>query len=243
VHSRTTVDAALGLAAAGLTATEIARRVGVPRRTVCDWLTGSVRHDRLCAAGCTTTHDFGALPAAYVYLLGLYLGDGSISAHPRGVYRLRFSLDTRYPEIIEQCADAIREVAPNNRVGRFSHGTWIEIGCYSKSWPCLFPQHAPGKKHERAIELTDWQNTLVGRWPRELLRGLIHSDGCRFQNTGTNWSWPRYSFTQFSDDIRRIFCETCELVGVRWTASGKHTIYVSRKADVAILDEFIGPKQ
>jgi len=72
--------------------------------------------------------------------------------------------------------------------------------------------------------------------------GLIHSDGCRFQNTGRNWSWPRYSFMQVSDDIRRIFCEACDLIGVRWTASGKHTVYVSRKADVARLDDFIGPK-
>jgi hypothetical protein len=58
-----------------------------------------------------------------------------------------------------------------------------------------------------------------------------------------NWVHPRYKFTQVSDDIRRIFCDTCDLVGVRWTASGNHTIYISRKADVAILDEFIGPKR
>ncbi|MGO9496611.1 MAG: helix-turn-helix domain-containing protein [Solirubrobacteraceae bacterium] len=30
-----------------MTATEIARRLGVPRRTVCDWVRGSVPHDRL----------------------------------------------------------------------------------------------------------------------------------------------------------------------------------------------------
>lgn len=192
--------------------------------------------------GCAAAHDFAALPAAYVYLLGLYLGDGSISSHPRGVYRLRFSLDTRCPEIIERCASAIREIAPGNRVGRFSHGTWVEVSCYSKSWPCLFPQHGPGKKHERPIKLTDWQKTLVDRWPRELLRGLIHSDGCRFQNTGTNWSWPRYAFSQVSDDIRAIFCDACDRLALRWTAA-RTTIYVSRKADVAILDEFIGPKR
>ncbi|PZS14554.1 MAG: hypothetical protein DLM64_01470, partial [Solirubrobacterales bacterium] len=34
---------------------------------------------------------------------------------------------------------------------------------------------------------------LVERWPEQLVRGLIESDGCRFQNTGRgNWSWPRY---------------------------------------------------
>lgn len=242
MHSQSTIDAALKLAKSGASATEIGRRLAVPRRTVCDWLRGSVPHPPACAAGCTAIHDFDALPAVYVYLLGLYLGDGSIATHPRGVYRLRFSLDTRYPQIIEQCETAITAIAPDNRVSRISHGTWVEVCCYSKAWPCFFPQHGPGKKHERRIELTDWQSTLVERWPEQLLRGLIHSDGCRFQNTGTNWSWPRYSFTQFSDDIRRIFCDTCDLIGVRWTASGKHTIYVSRKADVARLDEFIGAK-
>jgi hypothetical protein len=32
-------------------------------------------------------------------------------------------------------------------------------------------------------------------------------------------------------------------MGLHWTASGAHTIYVSRKADVARLDEFVGPKR
>jgi hypothetical protein len=87
----------------------------------------------------------------------------------------------------------------------------------------------------------------VERWPRDLLRGLIHSDGCRFQNTGRcNWSWPRYSFTNHSSDIRNIFCRACDQLGVHWTAADmadKSVIYVSRKADVAFFDEFIGPKQ
>jgi hypothetical protein len=31
-------------------------------------------------------------------------------------------------------------------------------------------------------------------------------------------------------------------MGLHWTASGDKTIYVSRKADVAELDRFVGPK-
>jgi hypothetical protein len=108
----------------------------------------------------------------------------------------------------------------------------------------MFPQHGPGKKHERSIVLTDWQSALVRRWPDRIIRGLVHSDGCRFQNSGRcGWSCPRYSFTNKSADIRAIFCHACELIGVRWTASSPYTIYVSRKADVAKLDEFIGPKR
>jgi hypothetical protein len=51
-----------------------------------------------------------------VYLLGLYLGDGCISAHPRGVYRLRITLDLRYPGIVEECEAALRAVLPLNHV-------------------------------------------------------------------------------------------------------------------------------
>jgi hypothetical protein len=73
---------------------------------------------------------------------------------------------------------------------------------------------------------------------------LIHSDGYRFQNTGRgNSSSPRYGFTQVSDDIRSIFCNACNLLGLHWTTAKATTIYVSRKADVALLDTFIGPKQ
>ena len=75
-------------------------------------------------------------------------------------------------------------------------------------------------------------------------RGTIRdwSDGSRFMNTCRNWSQPRYAFSNFSPDIKRIFTDTCDLLGLRWTTSGRKTIYVSRKADVERMDEFIGPK-
>jgi hypothetical protein len=105
------------------------------------------------------------------------------------------------------------------------------------------PQHGAGKKHERKIELTDWQEELVDLVPTLLIRGLIHSDGCRFINTGRGgWSAPRYVFTNFSDDIKRIFCEACDRLDLNWTTAAPKSIYLSRKADVARLDEFIGPK-
>jgi hypothetical protein len=57
------------------------------------------------------------------------------------------------------------------------------------------------------------------RHPEALLRGLIHSDGCRFTNTGTNWRHPRYSFSNLSGDIRRLFCEGCDLLGIHSTVA------------------------
>ena len=39
------------------------------------------------------------------------------------------------------------------------------------------------------------------------------------------------------------FLLACDQLGVHWTKSGERTIYVFRKADVAKLDTFIGPKR
>ena len=123
-----------------------------------------------------------------------------------------------------------------------SYLSCVEVYAYSRSWPCLFPQHGPGRKHEREIALTDWQQELVARRPDLLLRGLIHSDGCRSINHGRgNWRIPRYSFSNVSDDIRGIFIAACDLLGLH-TTTAPRTVYVSRKADVARMDEFVGPK-
>ena len=63
------------------------------------------------------------LPSEYVYLLGLYLGDGCLSRHPRGVYKLRVVLDSRYPGIVAGCEAAMQAVLPGNRPGS-RLGTW-----------------------------------------------------------------------------------------------------------------------
>jgi len=247
VHPRTAVEAALELGGRGLNATEVGRKLGIPRGTVRDWLAGSAPHHAHGPHGCDrcgSAHDLTLLGQSYVYLLGLYLGDGSIATHRRAVYRLRIVLDIKYPGIIDSAAEAMCAVRHGRVNTQLRRDNCVEVSSYWKCWPCLFPQHGPGPKHARSIALTDWQTELVGCWPEQLLRGLIHSDGCRFTNTGRcNWVCPRYSFTQVSEDIKSIFCEACDLMGLHWTRSGERVIYVSRKADVATLDRFIGPKR
>jgi hypothetical protein len=253
------VAAVLELGTGGLHATEICRRTGIPRGTVRDWLAGRLPSSysnggdptvERCSTCKAPAHQFADLPPAYVYLLGLYLGDGCISSHPRGVYKLRIVLDLRYPGIVDACEAAIQEVDPGRKVQRVRRRSNyverpeysnVEVAAYSKGWPCLFPQHGKGRKHHRRIELAGWQWELVEDHPRELLRGLIHSDGCRFINTGRKWRHPRYSFSNLSPDIREIFCDACDLLDLHYTTAG-HTVYVSRKADVALMDQFIGPK-
>ena len=252
MHSSETVERVLALHADGLGARRIASLTGLSPRTVGDWIAGKVprsaRPEKGCPACGQRSHVFSELDTdSYSYLLGIYLGDGYLARHPRGVYRLRISLDLRYPEIVDECARVLQVLMPNTRIGRQVRtgpwGKWIELGAYSKAWPCLFPQHGPGKKHERPIELTRWQLELVNQAPQMFLRGLIQSDGCRFENSGRNgWRASRYSFSNLSEDILALFCWACEMLGLRWTEA-KQTIYVSRKADVARMDEFIGPKR
>lgn len=253
MHPQADIDEALLMAEHGLSATEIARRTGYPRSTVRGWLASSAERNarsERCERCGAQRHDLCGLEREYAYLLGLYLGDGCLSAHPRGVFKLRIVLDAAYPGIVGECIDAIGAVMPRNRInsrvrdGGFATrnpGSLVEIYSYSKAWPCLFPQHGPGRKHERPIALTQWQAAIAAHHPDRLLRGLIHSDGCRFTNTGRNWSHPRYSFSNRSDDIRGIFTEACDQLGIRWTTA-PNTVYVSRTADVARMDEFVGPK-
>jgi hypothetical protein len=185
----------------------------------------------------------------YVYLLGLYLGDGHLTGNGRA-YTLRITLDGRYPGIIDAAASAVREVVPHRRVRvRPRSGAQIvEAGW--KDWPGLFPQHGRGPKHMRPIVLAAWQNALVAAYPHEFVRGLIHSDGCRVTNRFTvdlpsgrrEYAYARYFFTNMSSDIRELFTEHCSRLGVRCTRSNYKTISVAERRSVALLDSFIGPK-
>ncbi len=192
----------------------------------------------------------GSRTISYAYLLGLYLGDGSISTHPRGVFRLRVYLDRAYPQIVGECVAAISFLAPANEVYRRQVETSAHMdipSAYSRHWPCLFPQHGPGMKHHRPIVLEDWQRAIVDEYPWRFLRGLIHSDGCRSMNTirhpKKTYSYPRYQFSNRSDDIRGLFCEYCDRVGVEWRRMNRWTISVARRDSVALMDRCIGPKR
>jgi hypothetical protein len=245
----------MALVEEGFNDCEIAQATGVPRRTVLDWRHGRGGLTRVPDAAGTcpscghATHDFTALPrASYSYLLGLYLGDGHIVRQPR-TWKLRISLDMNWPGIMLECENATRDVFPKNRVRMYRQEpeSWCAVvSVHSQQLVCLFPQHGPGPKHLRRIELTDWQTDLVTEQPEKFLRGLIHSDGCRFANRirhgDKTYSYPRYNFTNASDDIRGLFTAACDQLGIEWKAMNARNISVARRASVARLDEFVGPK-
>lgn len=95
-------DEVLRLHRLGLNAPEIARRTGIPSATVREWINPRYR-PRLTAK--PKTVDLVGLPKReYSYLLGFYLGDGTISRHDKGVYRLRIVTDSAYPDIVNERA-------------------------------------------------------------------------------------------------------------------------------------------
>jgi hypothetical protein len=56
------------------------------------------------------------------------------------------------------------------------------------------------------------------------------------------YAYPRYQFSNRSEDIKQLFCEACDRLGVEWRRMNAYTISVARHRGVALLDEFVGPK-
>jgi hypothetical protein len=245
---------ALALSASGLNDCEIARTIGVPRSTVRDWrsrpqMAQRVGHQCACPLCGHPEHDFGGISRrSYAYLLGMYLGDGSIDRLPR-TWRLRITLDLAWPGIASECATVIQAVFPRNKVLSYRpdpRSRCRVVVVHSKQMVCFFPQHGSGAKHLRSIELAGWQAELVREHPEQLIRGLIHSDGCRFDNrvrvAGKTYVYPRYNFTSASDDIRDLFTSACDRLGIEWRQMNVRNISIARRESVDHLDGFVGPK-
>jgi hypothetical protein len=168
-------------------------------------------------------------------------------------WTLKVACDERYGQIIAEVIQALGQTFPESPVHR-RHLSSAASEVISLSHPAIglaFPQHGPGRKHQRKIGLADWQLELTHAHPGALVRGLIHSDGCRCVNSFktklpsgriAEYSYVRYFFTNNSADIRGIFIEHCELLGVKVTQSNYRNLSVSHRKSVATLEGLVGPK-
>jgi hypothetical protein len=255
VRSQAVVDAALAASDAGMSDADNAQLHGVAVKTVRRWRRlyqrrGQARGQTHLAPPCPRCDGADLVGAAYAELLGWYLGDGYISEGRRGVFNLHVYNDRRYVELNARILDLMRLVKPGSRPHtRLVPGVVVSTVSW-KHWPCLIPQHGPGRKHERTIALEAWQREVVEAHPGDFLRGLFHSDGCRARNWTTRvvggekrrYDYPRWQFTNRSDDIRDLCCWALDLVDVPWRPSGRWVVSVSRREAVARLDALIGPK-
>ncbi|MCX4914094.1 transcriptional regulator [Streptomyces sp. NBC_00687] len=245
---------ALALVAQGRSLNSVSKEMRISRHAITCWLSRPepVLRTPPCVR-CQETPDTPEDREAYSYLLGLYLGDGYIISKPRQHY-LMVSCTASWPGLVDTAEEAMHRVLPGPSVRRSQRGGCIDVKSFTKHWTCLFPQHGPGKKHERLISLEPWQQGIVDAHPWEFIRGLIHSDGCRITNWTTRlvggerkrYEYPRYFFTNVSDDIRQLFTDTLDRLGVAWTHCTRHgnpyNISVARRASVALLDAHVGPK-
>lgn len=92
-----------------------------------------------------------------------------------------------------------------------------------------------------------WQRAILASQSGPFLRGLIHSDGWRGLNRirvkGHDYAYPRYQFSNRSDDIRALFTDACDRLGIAWRPWTRFHISVARRDAVARLDECVGPQR
>jgi hypothetical protein len=236
--------------------TDVAAALRIPRGTIGWWLhqdrrrSGDLDLLRSRIRCCPRCNGAPLNRRSYAYLLGLYLGDGHI-IDKKSQHTLSVTCANAWPGLMDECEAAMTAVMPANRVWRRK-----QVGCHdvmssSTHWKCLFPQHGPGRKHERAIVLEPWQQEIVDDFPGEFIRGLIHSDGCRVYNVAvrtrngktTRYHYSRYHFTNESAHIRELFTDTLDKLGIEWRYNTpKKNISIARRESVRKLDSFVGPK-
>ena len=227
----------------GMSKRAVSLVTGVSRAAIRDWESGPGRraraHNCFRCLGESCSH-----PATYAYLLGQYLGDGYLVTRAR-IPKLRIACAQAHPGIASEVDEAMLLISGN----RPGHVTGI--GCddhysYWMHWPCVIPQHGPGRKHERLIALAGWQQQIVDEHPWSLIRGLIQSDGCRAINQGvvrgSVYRYPRYFFSNESRDIHAIMGAALDGVGVAWRFNNPNSISIAKRAAVALMDEHVGPK-
>jgi hypothetical protein len=250
MYPRSTVDLALLLSSLGVADRENAQICGVSIRTIRHWRYGTRRSPAKVQPRCPLCDGKSLDESAYAYLLGLYLGDGHLTHGRRDVYALNVKCDNSWPGLIEAAHTAMAAVMPRSSVFQVARTGCTEVKSWSKHWPCLFPQHGPGRKHSRTIALVAWQQEIITVHPGSFLRGLFHSDGCRTINRvhraladGDRWyEYPRYLFSNESADIIGLCAQTLDRLGVRWRMARQNVLSVARRESVARMDELVGPK-
>lgn len=56
------------------------------------------------------------------------------------------------------------------------------------------------------------------------------------------YSYSRYLFVNESTDIRNIYTDALDVLGISWKQNRRNSISVARRDAVEALDEFVGPK-
>lgn len=251
MYSKEIIQLATQLKESDLNLSQISRQMGIDRATIREWFSENKRY--AAKNSNSKNNDFfdrfeenKEVRKAYYYLLGQYLGDGHISRNSR-TYRIRISATKKYSDIIEEIKNAIRLVLPSNKIYEIHSKGCVVITSNSNHLPEIFPHCGDGKKHERLIELREWQMKHLDENSKYLARGLFHSDGCFYNKNNRKW----YVFSNCSSDIHEIFQHCLKVNNIHYnqtqnkprinqTISWNTLIY--RKAEIDKAYEFLGEK-
>jgi len=191
---------------------------------------------------------------SYSYILGFYLGDGCLG-HTKKSSRSKTFMITNQASFLNMnklITDSLQTIFPNKKVKHYyrKNSDCVNIMVNAISLEELFP-HGKGTKHTRKIELKEWQEEICKQYPKELIKGLIESDGCRFKPV-KKYDYIVYQFTNASKDIHSILQKFCDLLQIEHTSRKREfknekraTIYLtcfSKKESVEKLEGFIGKK-
>ena len=254
---------ALALVEAGLNDCEISRRLGIPRRD----------HPRLAPSDLRSAAQdpAGDLPA-------LLAGRQADVVHLRGLRRVARPLSGRWlhletepePSDYESLSmrstrrssngairALLRRCFPENPVGQSTAPTsaWSDgrhardpVGVLARTCGCLFPQHGPGRKHERDDRLEAWQYEAP-RGRALAVPARVHPVGrLRVHQPNTvAVRVPELRLHQPVQGHRRPVHDACDRVGVPTTSlpapRGRWDVRINRRASVALMLEHVGLKR
>src|SRR3712207_6121885 len=111
-------------------------------------------------------------PAVYAYLLGLYLGDGCVSAPSGRSPFLRIALDEAHPGVVDEARAAVARVLPDGyAVHVYRHRSRsVVVQASYEHWTDVFPQHGPGPKGA-GRSTASGRRCRAGAWPSTPIRG------------------------------------------------------------------------
>jgi hypothetical protein len=119
------------------------------------------------------------------YLIGVGLGDGSLSNPSGRATCLRISCDTKYPQLIEKFTSALNYILPESKVYLVkTPSRCVVLNSYSNYWEGILGwKVGHGSKFKQKVRMPDWI-WCQERYVKACLRGLIETDGSIYYDRG-----------------------------------------------------------
>ena len=118
------------------------------------------------------------------------------------------------------------------------------VNVYSCNLLELFPQHGDGLKYKRDIKLEKFQYDIID--DVQLIKGLIHSDGCLYKANNKGYISFFYNFTNMSKNIIDILCGSLDNININYKINKhKNDVYllnIYKQKDFIKLYSLIGTK-